>query len=139
MTTDAIEERTQAIGKEIFAQIRTKGHHVFERQWWDEVVMDWAMADEAVKVQMFRFIDVLPMLHEAAAIDEHLRAYFSESSGHFPWLVRLGAELAEPGTLRGRIVARAIRQNATRMAGDSSPVPIQQKCLPQSDAFGNGA
>ena len=34
--------------------------------------MSWAMGDEAVKVQMFRFVDVLPMLKDHNAIARHL-------------------------------------------------------------------
>ena len=37
--------------------------------WWDERLMEWTMGDEAVKVQLFRFIDVLPLLHAPA--DDH--------------------------------------------------------------------
>lgn len=117
---DALEMRTRAIGREIFAQIDTSGPSVFNRQWWDDWVMDWSMAHESVKVQMFRFIDVLPMLQDSEQIAEHLQAYFSEGDGldhgHFPLLVRLGASLAEPGTMQGRMIARAIRQNVSRMA-----------------------
>ena len=38
------------------------------RRWWDDRILAWAMADESVKVQMFRFIDVLPTLRTASAI-----------------------------------------------------------------------
>ena len=36
--------------------------HRWGRRWWDERMMDWTMHDEAVKVQLFRFIDALPQL-----------------------------------------------------------------------------
>lgn len=111
-----IEARTQEIGRELFSNIDTRGPSVFNRQWWDDLVMDWSMADEAVKVQMFRFIDVLPMLDTPDAVAEHLRAYFGDGQGRFPSIVQFGTSLAEPGTMRGQLLARAIRQNVTRLA-----------------------
>lgn len=111
-----IEERTQQIAKQIFAGIDTSGPTFFSQKWWDDWVMDWSMANEDVKVQMFRFIDVLPMLDTPESVAEHLQAYFDQSEGHFPLLVRMGAGLADPNKMRGRVVARAIRQNATRLA-----------------------
>ncbi|MFO0947083.1 MAG: proline dehydrogenase family protein [Planctomycetota bacterium] len=111
-----IESRTQEIGRQLFAAIDTRGPSVFNRQWWDDLVMDWSMADEAVKVQMFRFIDVLPMLDSPDAVAEHLQAYFGDGQAKFPSLVQYGTALAEPGTMRGQLLARAIRQNVTRLA-----------------------
>ena len=37
------------------------------------------VADQAVKVQLFRFIDVLPQLQTAEATTSHLREYFEEA------------------------------------------------------------
>jgi len=112
---DAVERRAFQIGRELFDKIDTSGPSVFERQWWDDWIMNWSMADESTKVQLFRFIDVLPMLDTIEELAEHFQAYFAESQGQFPRLVRLGANLADPGTIGGRIVARAIRLNATRL------------------------
>lgn len=112
----SMEARTQAIGRELFEKIDRRGPTVFNRQWWDDLVMDWSMADEALKVQMFRFIDVLPMLDTPDAVANHLQAYFADEQGQFPPLVRIGKYFAGPGTLSGNLVARAIRQNSTRLA-----------------------
>lgn len=113
---NALEERTQQIGREIFAAVRADAPILFRSQWLNDWVMDWSMADEDVKVQMFRFIDVLPMLEDDEALAEHIQAYFADSQGNFPWLVRWATDFARPGTLRGRMIARAIRANAIRMA-----------------------
>ncbi len=58
----AIEADTQEIGRELFARLERRSPSIFERRWWDDRILSWAMADESVKVQMFRFVDVLPML-----------------------------------------------------------------------------
>ncbi|MFG0295339.1 MAG: hypothetical protein ACF8PG_05470, partial [Maioricimonas sp. JB045] len=66
---DAVEAETQRIGRELWAQLGRRRPTVFERRWWLDHILEWAMADESIKVQMFRFVDVLPMLrsHESVA------------------------------------------------------------------------
>ena len=58
----AIERATQELGRYFFEHLNRSGPSPWERRWWDDRIMAWAMHDESVKVQMFRFIDVLPML-----------------------------------------------------------------------------
>ena len=57
-----VEQETQRIGRELWAHLERRRPSVFERRWWLDHILEWAMADESVKVQMFRFVDVLPML-----------------------------------------------------------------------------
>src|SRR6266576_4575353 len=38
-------------------------------------LMDWAMKDEPFKVQLFRFVDVLPTLTSASEVSRHLTEY----------------------------------------------------------------
>src|ERR1051326_1366401 len=77
-----LENLTRDYGREIFGRIAMGGPFPFGPAWWDERMMEWTMADEAVKVQLFRFIDVLPMLHDPVEIGRHLREYFGEVNGH---------------------------------------------------------
>ncbi len=74
--------------------------------------MAWAMQDESVKVQMFRFIDVLPMLNSSDAVTRHLHEYFDDVKDHLPSAVRLGMAVAAPHTLAGRALALTARRNA---------------------------
>ena len=71
---DQIERLTQELGRHVFDHL--KKPRIVERRWWDDRIMAWAMQDESVKVQLFRFIDVLPMLDESDAIVRHLHEYF---------------------------------------------------------------
>src|SRR5262249_48728062 len=82
-----LETLTQSFGRDIFSKLVQPRALLLSPRWWDERMMSWTMADEAVKVQLFRFIDVLPMLHRSEDINRHLREYFEEASGHLPrWL-----------------------------------------------------
>lgn len=78
--------------------------------------MNWAMEDEAVKVQMFRFVDVLPMLRDHNAIAQHLEEYFEDVKTHLPWAARLGLDLSTNNSILSRALAYNARTNAARMA-----------------------
>lgn len=112
----SVERRTLEIGREIFAQIDTRGPSIFRREWWDNWVMDWSMTDEQLKVQLFRFIDVLPMLHTPDAVATQIQAYFNDREIKLPKLAKLGAKFAKPGTWMGRFAANLVKNNTTRLA-----------------------
>jgi RHH-type proline utilization regulon transcriptional repressor/proline dehydrogenase/delta 1-pyrroline-5-carboxylate dehydrogenase len=89
---------------------------LFTPRWWDDRLMSWGMGDEAVKVQLFRFVDVLPMLRSSPdAIVRHLREYFAEAEGVPGWL-RLALRLLPRRGLLGRLLARAANYSAERLA-----------------------
>src|SRR5881394_503896 len=71
----AIEVLTKSIGREIFANLEHSQPQVWQRRWWDDRLLAWSMRDEQLKVQLFRFVDVLPMLQTPDAVMEHLDEY----------------------------------------------------------------
>src|SRR5688500_8614136 len=73
-----IERTTQEVGRYVFEHLSRRQPTMLQRRWWDDRIMAWAMQDESVKVQMFRFIDVLPMLRESQSVTRHLHEYFQE-------------------------------------------------------------
>ncbi len=107
-----IEQTTQEVGRYLFDHLPRQNSNVFQRRWWDDRIMAWAMQDESVKVQMFRFIDVLPMLATSEAIIGHLHEYFADVKRHLPAAARLGLSIAKPRSLAGRTLAITARRNA---------------------------
>ncbi len=97
---DALEERTQAIGRELFAGARRHRPLPLGRAWLDDLAMGWSMRDERVKNQLFRFIDALPGLQDAPAVHRHVHEYLAPVVERFPrplaWLIR--ALAASPAT-----------------------------------------
>jgi RHH-type proline utilization regulon transcriptional repressor/proline dehydrogenase/delta 1-pyrroline-5-carboxylate dehydrogenase len=92
---------------------------MFERRWWDDRILSAAMADESLKVQMFRFVDVLPRLKTHRDVTRHLQEYFLEVKEHLPFaieMVRFGIEHLSPDSVLSRALAYNARSNATRMA-----------------------
>jgi len=113
---DAIEQRAQEIGRDLWAHLKRRSPSVFERRWWLDHILEWAMQDESVKIQMFRFVDVLPMLRSSSAVTRHLQEYFDEVRHHLPYAVRLGLDVAQPDSLLGKALALNARTNAGKMA-----------------------
>jgi RHH-type proline utilization regulon transcriptional repressor/proline dehydrogenase/delta 1-pyrroline-5-carboxylate dehydrogenase len=112
----AIEVLTQTIGREIFANLQQTQPQVWHRQWWDERLLEWAMRDEQLKVQLFRFVDVLPMLDSSDAVMDHLHEYLDLVRDRLPASlnVALGAARRMPFTRAA--VARAARLGAMDFA-----------------------
>lgn len=112
----AVEAETQSIGRELWSLLERRAPSVFERRWWDDRILSWAMSDESIKVQMFRFVDVLPMLRTHESVTRHLQEYFDDVREHLPWAARLGLDVAPPNSVLGRALAVNARNNARRMA-----------------------
>jgi RHH-type proline utilization regulon transcriptional repressor/proline dehydrogenase/delta 1-pyrroline-5-carboxylate dehydrogenase len=113
---DRLEQRTFAYGEEIFARIDRHGPMIFTPAWFDELFMNLTMSDETVKVQLFRFIDALPLLQSDESVARHLREYFEEARDRLPaWIARSLRFIPKRGVLAG-LLAWAARSNAQRLA-----------------------
>src|SRR5262249_23840365 len=88
-----LEALTRAYGRDVFARLNRGGPLLFSPAWFDDLLMGWSMADEAVKVQLFRFIDALPLLKSPESVARHLREYFHEIGPRLPGWMRLGLRL----------------------------------------------
>jgi RHH-type proline utilization regulon transcriptional repressor/proline dehydrogenase/delta 1-pyrroline-5-carboxylate dehydrogenase len=116
-TITDIEALTHAYGREIFARLdRGPVLLPFGPSWWEQRLMEWTMSDEAIKVQLFRFIDALPLLHSPADVTRHLREYFAEAGDHLPGWLRFGLRWLPRDGIGGRFLARTAQRNAERLA-----------------------
>ncbi|MFN4257662.1 MAG: L-glutamate gamma-semialdehyde dehydrogenase [Gemmataceae bacterium] len=111
-----LEQLTQAVGRDLFARVGSRRPVPFGPAWWDERLMGLTMTNEALKVQLFRFVDVLPMLRSPHDISRHLREYFTEVEADLPSWVRLGLRWWPSNGIGSRLLARLARGNAGRLA-----------------------
>ena len=116
MPPDTLEPRVQAIGREIFGRIDRGGPILFTRGWWDDKLMGLTMGNEALKVQLFRFVDTLPYLTDPKEVGRHLREYLTEAKQSLPWWVKAGIGLIPEGGLAGKLLAKSAKSNAEAMA-----------------------
>jgi RHH-type proline utilization regulon transcriptional repressor/proline dehydrogenase/delta 1-pyrroline-5-carboxylate dehydrogenase len=112
----SLERLTRAYGQELFARVDRRGPMLLSPGWFDERLMEWTMDDEAVKVQLFRFIDALPQLGGPASVARHLREYFKEAEDGLPGWARAGLRVLPARGLPARALAGVARASARRMA-----------------------
>ena len=112
----ALEDRVQATSRDLYARLARSRATPLGRRWWDEKLMGLTTSNEALKVQLFRFVDTLPYLTAPGEVSRHLREYLGEAAGQLPWWTRAGMGFIPAGGLGGRVLASAARSNATRMA-----------------------
>ncbi|MCS7046985.1 MAG: proline dehydrogenase family protein, partial [Gemmataceae bacterium] len=113
---DKLERLTRAYGEELFARLDRRGPLPFSPRWWDDKMLALTMHDEAVKLQLFRFIDALPLLHTPEAISRHLIEYFEEAVDDLPAWARRGLRWLPGSGWGARLLAGAARSNAARLA-----------------------
>ena len=78
--------------------------------------MGLTMGNEALKVQLFRFVDTLPYLTEPSEVGRHLREYLNEARQQLPWWVRSGIGWIPEAGLASRVLAKVAKANAETMA-----------------------
>jgi RHH-type proline utilization regulon transcriptional repressor/proline dehydrogenase/delta 1-pyrroline-5-carboxylate dehydrogenase len=113
---DKLERLTRAYGEELFARIERRPPVLLSPGWWDDRLMALTMNDEAVKLQLFRFIDALPLLHTPEAISKHLIEYFAEAAEDLPLWAKRGMRWLPARGWPARLLAGAARSNARRLA-----------------------
>ena len=119
MTTEiySLDPRIIARGREFFASISGESPSVFNKGWWTGKVMDWAMKNEDFKVQMFRFVDVLPYLNTSESLSRHIEEYFATDDANIPDVLKWGATKTKiGGGLVAKVLNKTIRSNIESMA-----------------------
>ncbi|MGD9337491.1 MAG: L-glutamate gamma-semialdehyde dehydrogenase [Syntrophobacterales bacterium] len=112
-----LDSRIKSQAIDFFNIISDESPSIFDKQWWTGKVMDWCMQNENFKVQLFRFVDVLPYLTTGESLSRHIQEYFTDQGEDIPSVLKWGARGAALGSgLAGRIIARTIRANIESMA-----------------------
>ena len=112
---DALEARTQALGRELFDAARRHSAHLSALNRWTAQVLAWCLSDAALKAGLLRFIDVLPSLRTPREIARHLRETLP-ADVRLPAVLRLGSEMARRGLVTQGALAAVVRQLVERLA-----------------------
>ena len=112
---EKLEPRIRSLGEEIFKEARQTPLAIFNPQVFYGKLIDWAMQDEAFKVSLFRFVDVLPTLNSSEAIIRHAQEYFSEAIHKFPGLLKWGFNI-NPNSLAAKAAAPVIKKQVKSIA-----------------------
>ncbi|MHC4416185.1 MAG: proline dehydrogenase family protein [Planctomycetota bacterium] len=135
----ALERRIQQIGATFLEETRRHRTGVLSTAFWSQRLIDWAMKDEAFKVQLFRFVDAFPTLRTPEQIHDHLADYLAQPGVTPPPGMGLG--LKAGGLLKGTF-ARTVTGQITSMAqrfiagtDAASALPKLEKLWSQGIAF----
>jgi RHH-type transcriptional regulator, proline utilization regulon repressor / proline dehydrogenase / delta 1-pyrroline-5-carboxylate dehydrogenase len=127
----AWEEEIQQLGREIFDLMGEETPSVFRKDYWSGKLMEWCMRNPALKVQMFRFVDVLPTLKSARQVGHHVREYFSQPGVELPPSLQWAMETLTGNPITGSLAASQIRRNVQDMASRFIVGASPAKALPR--------
>ncbi|MDE3244164.1 MAG: proline dehydrogenase family protein [Nitrospirota bacterium] len=112
-----IESATLRIGRMLAEQSAGHVPSLFDRRWWSSNLLDWCMRNEAFKVQLFRFVDVLPSLRSDAQVAKLAEEYFAGlQGGAGPLSLQWGVQAVSASKLGARLSAHALRKRIEQMA-----------------------
>ena len=107
------QEQVERKGSEIFELMQSQSTSVLDKDWWYERIMQWSMKNESFKTQMFRFVDVLPVLTTDTEVVAYFKEYLSQKDGSLPSIFNFGVGI---GSLAPFLMAKMIRKNITQIA-----------------------
>ena len=112
---ELLEPSIRHIGRTLAEHCQTGAPAILSQRWWNDLLMDWGMRDEEFKVQLFRFVDVLPTLKT----DEQFTRLLAEYFGHTPILpqsLKWSLQNLPATRIGAHVGALVLRRQFTRMA-----------------------
>ncbi len=138
-TNPDLEASILRIGTELLEASRRQRTGILSAAFWSDKLIDWAMKDEAFKIQLFRFVDTFPMLKTPQDIHEHLSDYLSQPGVTPPPGFGLGLKA---GGLMKSAFSKTVASQVTSMAEKfiagtdaASAVPTLKKLWKQGIGF----
>ncbi|MCA9506903.1 MAG: proline dehydrogenase family protein [Myxococcales bacterium] len=102
-------------GKEIFAALKNEKESLFDKNYWTGRMMDWVMKDPNFKIDLFRFVDVLPVLTDKDQVSKHIEEYLLQKNREIPLLMGTAFKAASFSFARG-MASSIIKKNVCEMA-----------------------
>ena len=109
----SLQSEIEQHGRRILRLVDQNPESLFSKAGFYQRLMALSMRDEQFKLQLFRFVDVLPSLHRSSEIVEHLQEYFADVRDGFAPFVHTGIRLAR---IAPWLSARVLRWNVSGMA-----------------------
>jgi RHH-type transcriptional regulator, proline utilization regulon repressor / proline dehydrogenase / delta 1-pyrroline-5-carboxylate dehydrogenase len=113
--TATVEAAIRRIGQDLTQRSAGLTPTVFDSRWWANSLLDWCMKDEHFKLQLFRFIDVLPALKSEEQVARLITEYFGDSPSLAKPL-QWGLRAVTATRLGARLSAKSLRHQIHQMA-----------------------
>ncbi len=111
----SLETRTRAVGEDLFQRMKGNKPGVFDKAWWSGQVLEWAMRDPGFKTEMFRFVDVFPVLTTPDEVSRHIQEYLLRPGLKVPTALKVALKSASLGRLAMRVATGQIARNLEGM------------------------
>ncbi|GAB4539972.1 MAG: L-glutamate gamma-semialdehyde dehydrogenase [Pleurocapsa sp.] len=118
-TDNRYEAKTQEIAKKLIATTREKSNifaQMREQMRWDDKLLDWAMSNPGLRVQMFRLIDTIPALQSKSEIARHLQQYMSAEEVELPSALKGILNFSDPNSLPAQTAAATMTKAVETLA-----------------------
>jgi len=115
LSKDRIDDAILHDGKDLFAKMKGEAPGVFNTAYWQGALLEWAMKDPDFKIDMFRFVDVLPVLDDKEQVSRHIKEYLLKEGRELPAVMNMALKAASSGLTAG-LGAMAIKKNVNEMA-----------------------
>ena len=131
----SLETRTQDLGRSLLtaAREREPGTGLSQR------LIDWATQDPAFKTQLFRFVDVFPMLEaDAEAVHAHLEQYLNRPEVTLPRGLATGMKAGGwfKGTLSRAVTSQVLAMANRFIAGETAEAALPRLRRRWDEAIG---
>jgi hypothetical protein len=113
-----LEPEIQACGLELWKRIAGQAPGVFNRDYWQGLILEWAMRDPVFKNDMFRLVDALPSLESTEQIAEHVRGLLLRNGRELPAVLATAIKLASAPSPAARAICSA---SPTRASSAKTP------------------
>jgi RHH-type proline utilization regulon transcriptional repressor/proline dehydrogenase/delta 1-pyrroline-5-carboxylate dehydrogenase len=78
-----LEEKILKLGKEIVSEMNEQKPY-FNFKSAENILMNWALDNEDLKINLFRLVDTLPSLHSSSDVAKHIKEYFTNQKNISP-------------------------------------------------------
>ena len=103
------------LGQELWKEMRGEVPGVFNKDFWQGKILEWAMQDPTFRVDMFRLVDVLPGPQVAQADLPAPEGLPHPSGARAPAVLSVALKAASGG-LTGMVAVEVIKRNVEKMA-----------------------
>ena len=110
-----VERATHEFGEQLLESLRGHAHWGVGDRFYDRLI-DLTTSDDALKVELFRFVDTLPTLKSPHAVATHLREYLDRPGLRLPPGARQLMSMLGYTGLGERVLSGAAELGATMMA-----------------------
>ncbi len=136
---DELDRRTMEIGSRLLAAARNHRKGLFSSSFWSDQLVAWTMKDAGFRTQLFRFIDVFPMLRTPDQVHDYLTDYLGQPGVTLPMGLDVGLKA---GRLAKSVVAKTVADRVESMARSfiagsdaTEALPVLKKLWHQGVAF----